>query len=304
MTALLDDYQFELEDVPFGIDLPVHLAEDGFNPDMGGWRTQDFEHPTGDGGVPGRDFKEIGSWGFKLFTIAEDPVAALEDMAQLASVWPPEWLVETPLALVPLRYRLAGRTRRVYGRPRRWTAPPSNQLMNGYIPITCDFSVFNPLFYDDVEQTFDITIGQGTTGGGGLRSPLTAPMRTTGVSKPASRYLEVGGDRATWPVIELQGGINPWVEISGTEMRQGREVPFIWRCRALRSMNWDEKVTVDTRPWVRSSTINGGYARLSPDSRLAGMKLPPGRHFVRFGSDSAATPSTITVRWRDANSSL
>lgn len=292
MTAPLQDFQFELDDVQFGLDLPVHLDESGFKPDMGAWRTQDFAHPMGDGGVPGRDYKEVSTWGFTMFANAEDDIGALAYTAELARVWPSEDLVKTPRALTALRYCLAGRVRRVYGRPRRWTAPPDNRLLNGYLPITADFAVFDPNYYDDAEQSEPFSLSAGTTGGGGLRAPLTAPLRTTGVAKPQSRSIQVDGDRGTWPILEFKGGANPWVEIAG------------WKCKVLRTLAWNETVVVDTRPWVRSSTLNGSYARLSRDSRLADMKLPPGKHAVRFGQDMSATNASVTVRWRPAHSSL
>lgn len=293
MVAELQEYQFEVGGVVFGLDAPVMVLTSGFKPSGSSWRTQDFEHPQGDGGVPGRDYQAVGTFGFEMFADGTDEASALAQAAQLRNVWPAEGLVRTPRALTPLRYRLGGRTRRVYGRPRRWTPGPTTDLVNGYLDITADFAIFDPLFYDDAEESISFNMAEQTTGGGGFRTPFRMPMRTVGVATPTGRAAFVGGDRETWPIIELTGGINPWVEING------------WRAKVVRSLNWDETVTIDTRPWVRSSTINGGFARLDRGSRISKMRLSPkGRNMVMFGNDSPLSPANVTVRWHNANSSL
>ena len=55
-----------------------------------------------------------------------------------------------------LRYRLNDRTRVVYGRPRKFDYTLDNKVFGGYIPITCDFKLASPLFYDDDESSIDV----------------------------------------------------------------------------------------------------------------------------------------------------
>lgn len=286
----LVDFQFELGGVVFGKGQPVRVRT--LDTGTSTTRNQDHDGP-GDYRWFGRDWITPADWVFELHTRTDGgPAAALQAASELGSVWDAVATRGTPGAVLPLRYRMAGRVRRVYGRPRRWSAPPARTIHAGYLPIVADFARSDGNHYDDTERSVssDLT---GSTNPLGISSPVRSPFAATfGNWTAPTRTAVVGGDRATWPIIEFRGGVNPWAEVAG------------WRCRVLASLNWDEVVTVDTRPWVRSSTLNGSYAPLDRGSRLQEMQLPPGNWPVRYGNDSSVGAPSVTVRWRNAWSSL
>lgn len=288
--ADLEEYQFEVDGVVFGVDRDVCITPEGFDPAAGAWRTQDSDHPLTDGMIMGRDVQGGMTWGFDMFTNMDSSASALRAAAELRTVWPRDEIRLTPQAFTSLRYNLGGRTRRVFGRPRRWTSKPSNLLASGNLAVVADFQTLDSLVYSDVEQSIKLTATP-ILAGQGLKSPLKTPVKTAYGTTPKVQQLIVDGDRPTWPIIEFRGGINGWVRIGD------------WRCRLLASLNWDETATVDTRPWVRSSTIYGGLVPLDPESRLQNMSLPRGRYDISYGWDDVSD-GDITVRWRDAYSSL
>ena len=302
MPDLVRDRTFEVGGVGFGDGFPMEIDADGFTPGQGAWRTQDVPHPQGDGAIPGRDYIDAGVWAFNLWTNGYSEAEALAIAAELRNVWPREEIRDTPFALEALRYRLGGHTRRIYGRARRWT-PSGFHLaaLTGKLLINADFEQMHPTFFDDVEQM--VSVDQTPIlAGQGLKSPLKSPVRTDYGSTPRQGGINVQGDRATWPVLEFQGGVNPTVRIVRVD---ANGVPLdTWSCRVLLSLNWDEVVTVDTRPWVRSSTLNGSFAPLSRSSRLQQMMLKPGRHLAYFSQDASLSPASVRVRWRNAHSSI
>lgn len=285
--SLTADFQFDLDGYVFGTGTDVHVAEWG--PGEGDIRVQDAPLDGDDVRLFGRDWRTPGSINFDLEIRERTVDDALEILGPLRSSW--DGPRDTPRAVSTLRYRLGGRTRRVYGRPRRFT-PVASELVFGLLPVVADFVLADVNHYDDTERSVssDLT---GSTNPLGVSSPIRSPFAAAfGEWTAPARTMVVGGDRATWPVVEFRGGVNPWCEIAG------------WRCRVLASLNWDETVVVDTRPWVRSSTLNGSYVPLDRGSRLAEMSVPPGNWPVRYGNDSSAGAPSVTVRWRNAWSSL
>lgn len=286
--SLTSDWQFDLDGFVFGTDMPVHVADWG--PGEEEIRQQDAALDGADARVFGRDRRTPGALGFDLEIRERTAGDALAVLGPLREAWDSASRL-TPRATSVMRYRLSGRARRLYGRPRRFT-PVMSDLVFGLVPVVADFALADVSHYDDTERSVssDMT---GSTNPLGVSSPVRSPFAATfGEWTAAARTAVVGGDRATWPVLEFRGGVNPWAEVAG------------WRCRVLASLNWDEVVTVDTRPWVRSSTLNGSYAPLDRGSRLQEMSLPPGNWPVRYGNDSSAGTPSVTVRWRDAWSSL
>ena len=285
--SLDQDWQFDLDGYVFGTDADVHLVEWG--PGEEDIRTQDAVLDADDARVFGRDRRTPGVLSFDLEIRERAPDDALAVLGPLRASW--DGPRTEPRAVSTLRYRLAGRTRRVYGRPRRFT-PVMSDLVLGRVPVVADFALSDINHYSDAEHSVssDLT---GSTNPLGVSSPIRSPFAATfGAWTAPQRTAVVSGDRSTWPIIEFHGGTNPWCEVAG------------WRCRVLASLNWDETVIVDTRPWVRSSTLNGSYAPLDRGSRLAEMALPPGNWPVRYGNDSSAGAPSVVVRWRDAFSSL
>lgn len=294
MTAFLYDYQFELGDVVFGIGTPVTIEDEGFDPGTVTWRTQDAQLSSGDVTLFGVDMRTPPTWAWNLSTDCQDAQGALAAAAALEAVWPPDDVRLTPGAVMELRYAFAGRTRRVYGRPRKWAAPPSNRIIGGYMPITTDFVLADALHYDDVEESTQL--GLVAAEAGGLEAPLASPLATDAYVGSRPGNLIVGGDVPTWPIITFHGPMSdPWVVVGE------------WRLDLNVDITTDETVVVDTRPWQRNVLRNGTSfipGVLGRRTRLDQLSLPPGAHAVAFGGLDPSATGTVTVSWRPAYRSL
>lgn len=295
MTDLLD-HQFEVDDVVFGAGRPIEVEK--WLPNAASWRTQDKAMSRGDGVRVGRDLKGSAVWAFEAFANADDDspggaaTAALAAVAELGDAWPRDELRNQPTAVTALRYRINGRTRRVYGRPREYDAPIDTMYLQGLIPVTMNFLVTDPLYYEDTEESIEVNLVPETSGG--LRSPVRSPVRSVYTSKPQQKAAVVGGKKPTWATVEIEGScINPWVQVGS-----------LWRVQAMTSMAYDDVVTFDSRPQSRSTTRRGAAVPVSRNTRIAEMLLPPGRHAITFGSDDGGSSATATVRWRNAHGSI
>lgn len=292
--AELKDHQFEIDGYAFGLGLPVLVTDDGFDPGTVGLRTQDQPYPQGDGASFGEDFYDPPTWAWDLGTDQTDTASALKALSDFSRAWRPEKVRRTPGAVCTLRYRVAGRTRRVYGRPRRLAGAPSNRILGGWLPITADFQCADHLTYDDVEQSSEVQVTPSVAGG--LTSPLMSPLSTVTTGADSTGGIVVGGDAPTWAVVTFTGPVSaPSVEIAG------------WHCGITGSLADGESVTIDPRPWARTALRNDGASmagRLDRETYLDRMQLPPGSHAVVYRGGAETATSTATVRWRSASFAL
>lgn len=282
------DHQFAVGGVTFGAGCPIEVEK--FRPNAASWRTQDKPMPRGDGVRPGRDYRGGSTWGFDAFTNGLRARDALDAIAELGAVWPTEELRAQPRAMTELRYALDGRTRRIYGRPREFDYPLDTRYSQGMIPVTMNFAVMDPLFYDDAENVIEVDLIPETAGG--LRSPVRSPVRSVWTGLPADKRAVVGGDKPTWATVEFQGTcLNPWLKVGD-----------LWRVQAMTDLvsdGPDDVITLDSRPSSRSTTRRGFAVPVSRTTRVAEMLLPPGRHVVTFGADGG-TLAKARLRWRNA----
>lgn len=288
--ADLKDFQFELDGYAFGLDLPVLLTDGGFSPGTAEWRTQDQEVAQGDGTTFGRDFLSGPSWTWELGTDREDPVSALQTLNSFARVWRADPRRVKPGSVSTLRYRVGGRTRQVYGRPRRFAAAPANAILSGWIPITCDFACADALHYSDVEESTSVAIT--TSNSGGLRAPLKEPLSTVTQGAETVSGIMVSGDAPTWATVEFTGPVSrPYVDVGD------------WHCGLTGSLADGETVVIDSRPWARTVLRDDGASlagRLDRRSYLDSMLLAPGIYPIVYGGGSSVATSTATIRWRSA----
>lgn len=296
MTTPLSDHQFELGGVAFGIDTPVTIEDEGFDPGTWDQRIQDVPDVYGDTTTFGRDYLTPPTWIWQLSTDRDDEEGALESLAELQAVWSHSPVRSSPRAVVPLRYRLAGRYRVVYGRPRRFGLTTSNRSMQGYLAITADFSLADPRVYEDEERQQVITLTPATSTGG-LTTPLMAPLAAVSDTTPRVQQIVVGGGVATpIRVTFSNAAVNPWVRVGG------------WTCRLSMATAFDDQITVDPRPWARNVTradgTSPGGGVLSRYTYIADMVLAPGTYQVEFGSDDPGSSGVATLRWRDAHPSI
>lgn len=289
--AALQDYQWELGDVVFGLDTAIGHEADA-TPGSYSWRTQDSTIPGRDANHFGRDLVEPGTWAFKLFVDQHDEASALQTLEDLAHAWKGNAVRKTRGAVMPLRYRLAGRTRRVYGRPRRFDYTMDNAFMSGTLPITCDFKLASELYFDDFESSYTVTMNQeSTTGGlsGILKGTLTS--LSTSVSRPFT--FAVGGREPAPMVVDFHGPLNGGnLQIDGEYVIQfSGNIPA------------GVVVTVDARPWVASVYRQDGAGvagLLSPLSRMPDMLLDVGTHTATLGGISPTGQAKAVIRWRSA----
>lgn len=294
MADLTKDHQWELDGYVFGLGRPMLVVEDGFDPGSASWRTQDQSYASGDGKAYGVDYLDAPTWAFDGGCDAQDTASALKTLADFTRAWRAEETRRTPGAVLPLRYRIAGRVRRVYGRPRRLSHAPTNRILGGWLPITADFDCADALHYDDTEAS--TSIGITVSQNGGLTAPLMEPLSTVTAGAETESGIIVGGDAPTWAVVTFTGPVsNPYVEVGD------------WHCGLRGTLAEGEEVTIDSRPWARSVIRNDGASMggsLDRKTYLDQMKLPPGQHAIVYGGGSEVANSTATVRWRSAYHAL
>lgn len=295
MTDLFEG-QFEIDGVPFGLDLPVFVTSDGFNPGRAELLTSRTKIGGGDGVRMGSDYYGSATWSFKLATDGSSAKEALELYQSIADAWPRDDVRLESGAVVPLRYRLAGRTRIVYGRGGRFTPAVDTRLWSGLMSAAADFETIDHLHYDDEVESTTISIGEVTQVSNGVIPPFIPPFTSTGANSERNGQVTVGGERPT-PV---------WLEFDGPVTNPQVVAVDQWIARINDTVHDDDPVTVDARPWARSATRQSGSSvQVSPRvTQISKLLLPPGDHqFIFTGTDPTGT-ATVTVRWRKAYPTL
>lgn len=305
MTAALQEYQFELEDIVFGLDAPMCTIEGSFSPGSPDQRLNDAAIEGGDGLRPGAELLGVASWSWQLFADGQTSAEALAHIARLRAVWPTEALRAQPDVLVPLRYNLGERVRRVYGRPRRWTPTTNNGLLSGTAGVACDFTVFDHRYYDDAEQSASVDILPAQRNSG-VRVPFVPPFTSRAAVGPRSTTITVEGDTPTPAIITFEGPVlKPRLTVLLNPDEDGNPADR-WIAEIPSLVASGDPVTVDARPWVRTVTRkSGGGVRTSPRiTKIDQLLLPPGRHELVFTGEDPSGEATVTVKWRNAHASL
>jgi hypothetical protein len=292
--AQLDDFQWELGDVVFGLDQPIAHEADS-DPGSYSWRTQTVSNPGGDGRSFGVDLIDPGTWNFRLYTDCEDDREALAELAKIAKVWRGDAVRRTSGAVMALRYALGGRTRVVYGRPRRFSAPLDNRMTSGLIMITSDFELASELYFDDVENSIEVGTLPPSTGG--FESDFETPLATEESDATQPYAFTVDGELPTPGIFEFKGPAeDPWLLIDDSTLIKLRG-----------TIAYDTTITVDARPWVMSAYRHDGAGvagMLSRETILPRLLLEPGLHTAAYGGNDASGTSRATVRWRGAHPSV
>lgn len=290
---ITDDYQFELGGVPFGKPHPIRV--ESFEMDSAQTRNQDALSDVADYRRFGRDQKTPGTWSWNLRTKASGPAEALALLEQLEAVWDNQSSRLGQGNVVPLKYRLGGRTRMIYGRPRRFTPVISTPLRVGHIPIVADFDRVDLLSYDEQYEATNLTLGAPLTGG--FVSPFVFPLSTVPNPQPADDTLYVRGSAATPAIVKFTGAL----------VRPRVVIPSLgWEAGLDYTMAFDETITIDPRSWVQRAHHPDGspVAALSARTRLRDMLLPPGTYAARFLCDSSFGAVSAQVSWQPASKSV
>lgn len=290
------DYQFVIETapwVPFGVGQPIVVEK--FSPGGFTVRNQDKEAPASDAMLFGIDRKTPGVWAWDMWTDAHTPADAENLVDSLAEVWDSYTYRATPQVVLPLRYTVGGRTRRVYGRPRRFDSPPDN-IQIGRVPISADFQLAEAVTYDDLEQSVTVGIGTTKVTGRGFTCPFRLPLYLL-ATQTRTEQVAVGGSAPTWLSVDIHGPVSaPWVQVGSL------------RWNLTGGVANGETLTLSGRSWdlgVRSSTGVYKPSLLDPRSRLSQLRVPARTTYpVTFGGYDGTGTARAVVRWRNAYRSL
>lgn len=300
--TVLKDYQFEILPGPdatdgfvFGIGAAVSLNDGGFDPGELETITQDSQNTRRGVNAFGRDVPGAKTWVWESHTDQDDAESAVAVLEDMSAAWQP-YEAEQPGWVTAVRYRLAGRDRRVFGRPRRYAAPPTNLILNGMVPVTHDFTCVDSRTYDDIESSAEIPYSSGATGGG-FSFATSFPLGIEASEGVGAQQIAVGGNARTFPVIRFNG---PWVNPS-IDTGQWR---LSWK-GTVPASGW---VEIDCRPWKLTVLNQSGASVVGGLTRTTWLEdcwfAPKSRPTLMLGGTSSAGSATASVRWRNAWTSI
>lgn len=299
--TILEEHQFEilpsesaLNGFVFGIGSEVSV--ESFDPGETNWVTQDSQN-TRRGNVGfGRDILGGRTWTWESFIDRQDVKGALDTLDRFSAAWGAEELVRNPGAVTAIRYRVGGRYRRVFGRPRRLAAPPSNLILGGLVPVTHDFSLVDNYSYDDAPSSTLITYSSAVSGGGFVL-PAVMPVSSLPSNGNGEDTLSVKGTSRAYPVIRFNGPwINPVMTTDHWTLRWTGTVP---------AGGW---VEFDCRPWALTVKDQSGASRASGLDRRTWLEdiffEPQTQPQVSLSGSSSGGSASALIRWRDTWTSI
>lgn len=293
VAPVLEEMQFDLDGYVFGNGMPVFTDAEGFDPGDPDKITQDGVNPITGARVFGRDMQGAGSWTWACWLNTTDVEGALAAAAAMGAKWRDEkWHIAENVAM--LRYRVGGRTRCVFGKPRRFSFKPGNALLQGNLPPMASFDLSDAKHYDDIESFVDLAILPPITGG--FEVPFEAPLLIElAAGDQPQGSIDVGGDTTTSMVITFYGPLTNGRVSVGTKFTAGFDG----------TLGAGQSITIDGRPWSLSVTRTGGAnVVLSRDTRINRALVGPGQYQATLrGSDETGT-ARCRVRWRNAHSTL
>ena len=291
---IYDDWQFEIDDgfapVTFGAGTQYRVFE--FAHDKPDIRGNLSPRAREDGTNRGRDYLSGTTASFEIGVyVGGDAQGVLDAVSVLRRAWYGDQVRRTPGARAVLRLKRPGReTVRVYGRPGAFKPASMHDVAAGYIPIVCEFDCDDGYFYSDAEYSLGVPFVPAVLGGliGPLEGPLTAA--SAGI---ASGQITVGGECPVWLGWRPRGPlIDPEVEVVGR-----------WSAKLQGQVNYDQSVTVDPSPWMRTARSNTGanwagkFTQAS--TRMSRMLAPPGESQVLLRGIDASGSSSMDVFWRN-----
>jgi hypothetical protein len=299
----LNEFQFEIlssEDADsgfiFGIGAEVSVGSDGFDPGENEWITQDTVNERRGSTAFGRDVLGAKTWVWESHVNRTTVPQALDTLDRFSAAWAPEELVLVPGEQTALRYSIGGRERRIFGRPRRYSAPPSNRILGGYVPVTHDFKLVDSRTYDDVESSALITYSS-TIERGGFTLPAVFPLITSANIGSGVGAINVGGNARTYPIIRFNG---PWTNPA--------IVTPDWELSWSGGIAAGDWVEIDLRPWKLTVLNRSGASVVGGLGKrifLEDCFLRPGTQ-PQIALDGIATSggASCSIRWRNAWTSI
>lgn len=306
---LLESAEEDADGLHMGTGTPVNVAT--FDPGAPDLKNADSDRPMADGIAFGRDFRGGRLLSLDLHALsytpalarapygdsagAEPVVETLTWADRVESAWAADRVRLSPGAVQVLRWRIGGRTRRAYGRPRR-CAPSAATVHAGVVPLTADFQAADDLFYSDQRKVTTVTVAPAANAW--TTWPLDWPVLWTKAASGNAGTITVGGTRATWPSFTIYGPIaSPSIVIAG-----------FGEIKLNTSLAYDQVLYLDTRPWNRGIRRESG-ANLAGalDTRatpLSLLRIPPGSYSVALKGTDATGTASLVVEHRDAFSSF
>lgn len=284
----------ELDGLLLGPTTPLMIEDVDFGtPEI---LNNDTQRPRADGVWFGRDLR-----GGRLITIsmqlfADSGPAAVAFLAKMETAWLAEGVRDVAGATSVLRYNTGGRTRRVYGRPRKFAPVSLRANANGWAPVVAEFLAGDHKYYSDTELSNTVSIVPPDAGG--FIAPFHWPLTTEAISY-APGVITVHGDGQCWPVFVING------PITSPEIRAVEQ--YVMKFPGL-SLARGETLVVDSRPWSRgvrrNDVVNVSNSLDAHSPPLSRVGLKPGVYeIVLAGTDPTGT-SSMTVAWREVYNSF
>lgn len=301
--TVLEEHQFEIlpseeasSGFVFGIGGEVSVNNGGFDPGEMDWQTQDTMNTRRGVTAFGRDVPGARTWAWESHANGQTVYEALDIMDRFADAWAPTLLVKEPGAQTCLRYTIGGRTRRIFGRPRRYNAPPTNEILNGYNDITHDFQTVDSYTYDDDESSIVIPY-LSTSLGGGIVLPAVMPVIMEGSDGNGGGQISVSGKAPAYPVIRFNG---PWVNPVMTTDD--------WTLAWTGSIANGDYIEIDARPWNLTVLNSQGASKVEGLDRRTWLEdiwfAPNSAPQITLGGVASSGSATATIRWRNTWKSL
>lgn len=297
----LNEFQFEIvpdaeamDGFVFGIGSRVSTNDGGFDPGANNWLTQDSQNSRRGVTGFGRDVLGGKTWVWESHANGDDEYDAVDILQDFSAAWMPD--VREPGKLQAIRYTLAGRTRRIFGRPRNYSAPPTNQILQGYTDVTHDFNTVDTFTYDDEMSEANFPFYAGGSGGGFVL-PAVMPLTSSPGSVGGGGQVTIGGNANCYPIIRFNG---PWTNPS---LDTGD-----WAISWTGSIPTGGWVEIDTRPWMLTvlnqsgASVVGGFGR---QAYLEDCWFAPGSQpNLDLNGSAASGAAGLTIKWRNAWTSL
>jgi hypothetical protein len=256
---------------------------------------------TNDRALAGADGRRLGKDVLDGRTISLGFTVDLEDVweasrvyGELTRVWNSARTRGEDGAYVEMRVRrFALPTTVCYGRPRNFT-PANEQLLDrGRVDVVAEFDTIDPYFYTDGEAIRSTTIPINPPETGGWAAPFPGPISVATTAEGFGEFVVEGFEPA--PIVARVFGpiTNPVLDLING-----------WKVQLLTSLDRDQYVDIDARPWVasvlRSDGMNLSGAFSSDTPPLSDLVLLPGpNELVLRGTDPTGT-SRVTLSWQGA----
>lgn len=297
MSTTLNDGDFELDG-----SLLLRSSKSPLSPvsiqtiDMGGMtvNTQNQSNPMGDNTIFGVDRYSAPEWTFTL-NCRGGVGEALDGAEQVRTYWQNDSIRLMPGATSVLRYKLNGRTRRIYGRCGNVSPNVASLMVSGATTMLVAFQLEDPNTYDDTES--QVVLDLITQPGGGVTLPAVMPWVWGSTPGKRQGVVDVFGSAST-PMRVVVHGPSAGKLTSPSISGPGWKIEFPGQ-----QVAYDQTLTIDTR--AKTATINGASVAgtLARGSALS-SRLQVGTQELVFSCSDPTNTAYATVYWRSAYRSL